>query len=216
MNTLTLRTFVLCALLATSLFAADTESSTAGSSSWSSKSAAAYLDGRLDWWMNWSTAARDHDTFCVSCHTALPYAMARPALRSALGERAPSPTERKLLDNVTKRVRMWKEVEPFYPDALRGVPKTAESRGTESILNAVILANYDQSNRKLSADARLALDNMWSQQVRTGKLGEPGNGCNSTMRRGKATRNTSAPRWPRWLSASRPEIIGRLLRSRTV
>src|ERR1700723_116394 len=125
--------------------------------------AAAYLDARMNWWMTWPTAARDHDTFCVSCHTAAPYAMARPALRSALGEQAPSPIERKFLDNVTKRVRMWKEVEPFYPDAVRGVPKTAESRGTESILNALIEASYN------APDTRLALDNMWAQQLKTGE-----------------------------------------------
>ena len=112
--------------------------------------------------MSWPTAARDHETFCVSCHTVAPYAMARPALRAALAEQAPSPIERKLLDNVTKRVRMWKEVEPFYPDETRGVPKTAESRGTESILNALILASYDAPAGKLSPDARLALDNMWA------------------------------------------------------
>jgi squalene-hopene/tetraprenyl-beta-curcumene cyclase len=124
--------------------------------------AAAYLDARMSWWMAWPTAARDHETFCVSCHTAAPYAMARPALRTALAEQAPTAVERKLLDNVTKRVRMWKEVEPFYPDATRGVPKTAESRGTESILNALILANYS------APDARLALDNMWALQLKTG------------------------------------------------
>ena len=38
---------------------------------------------------------------------------------------------------------MWKQVEPFYPDEKRGVPKTAESRGTESILDALILVGYD-------------------------------------------------------------------------
>jgi squalene-hopene/tetraprenyl-beta-curcumene cyclase len=64
---------------------------------------------------------------------------------------------------------MWKEVEPFYSDELRGAPKTAESRGTESILNAVILANYDLPNGRLSADARLALDNMWSLQLKSGE-----------------------------------------------
>jgi squalene-hopene/tetraprenyl-beta-curcumene cyclase len=57
---------------------------------------------------------------------------------------------------------MWNEVEPFYPDATRGVPKTAESRGTESILNAVILASYQ------SPDAPLAFDNMWAQQLKSG------------------------------------------------
>jgi squalene-hopene/tetraprenyl-beta-curcumene cyclase len=85
-----------------------------------------------------------------------------------LEEREPSAVERKLLDNVTKRVRLWQEVEPFYPDATRGVPKTAESRGTESILNALILAGYDAPAGKLSADTRLAFDNMWAQQLKTG------------------------------------------------
>jgi squalene-hopene/tetraprenyl-beta-curcumene cyclase len=64
---------------------------------------------------------------------------------------------------------MWKEVEPFYPDATRGFPKTAESRGTESIFNALILASYDAPAGKLSPDARLALDNMWAQQLQTGE-----------------------------------------------
>ena len=64
---------------------------------------------------------------------------------------------------------MWKEVEPFYPDEKRGVPKTAESRGTESILNAVILVGYDVPTGKLSPDARLALDNMWGEQLKTGE-----------------------------------------------
>jgi squalene-hopene/tetraprenyl-beta-curcumene cyclase len=119
--------------------------------------------------MSWKSAARDHETFCVSCHTVAPYAMGRPALRAALAEQAPSPTERKLLDNITKRVRMWKEVEPFYPDETRGNPKTAESRGTEAILNAVILTGYDVPAGKLSPDTKLALDNMWAIQVKTGE-----------------------------------------------
>jgi squalene-hopene/tetraprenyl-beta-curcumene cyclase len=149
---------------AAGLFAADEPSP-----AWNSKAAAAYLDGRMDWWMSWKSAARDHETFCVSCHTVAPYAMGRPALRAALAEQAPSPTERKLLDNITKRVRMWKEVEPFYPDETRGNPKTAESRGTEAILNAVILTGYDVPAGKLSPDTKLALDNMWAIQVKTGE-----------------------------------------------
>ena len=50
--------------------------------------------------MAWPNAARDRGTFCVSCHTAVPYALARPALRSVLGERDRTPIEVKLLDNV--------------------------------------------------------------------------------------------------------------------
>jgi hypothetical protein len=64
---------------------------------------------------------------------------------------------------------MWKEVEPFYPDAKRGFPKTSESRGTESVLNALILVGYDAPTGKLSADARLALDKMWAEQLKTGE-----------------------------------------------
>jgi squalene-hopene/tetraprenyl-beta-curcumene cyclase len=151
--------------------AAGQNGSTSGApnTGWSEKAAGAYLDGRMTWWTTWLTAARDHQTFCVSCHTVLPYAMARPALRAGLSEYGAAPLEEKLLENVTKRVRMWNEVEPFYPDAKRGVPKTAESRGTESILNAVILVSYDKSTGKFSADARLALDHMWAEQLRTGE-----------------------------------------------
>lgn len=68
---------------------------------------------------------------------------------------------------------MWNAVELYYPDATRGVPKTAESRGTESILNALILVSHDASRDQptgnLSHDARLALDHMWAQQLGTGE-----------------------------------------------
>src|SRR6266571_2467982 len=137
-------------------------------SSWDQKAAAAYLDRRAGWWMEWPKAARDHETFCVSCHTAVPYALSRPALRKALAEEAPSAIERRLLDNVTKRVRLWKEVAPFYSDADRGVHKTVESRGTESVLNALILSSKDAQNGQLSLDTRMALDNMWAEQQTTG------------------------------------------------
>lgn len=148
---------LLFVLLATALPGAD-----APTTGWNPQSAAAYLDGRLEWWSSWKPAARDHDTFCVSCHTTATYAMGRPALRGALGEHAPSATERKVIDNVIKRVRMWNEVEPYYPDETRGAPKTSESRGTEAILNALVLTRYD------IPESRQALDNMWAQQLTTG------------------------------------------------
>jgi squalene-hopene/tetraprenyl-beta-curcumene cyclase len=159
--------FAMCVVGAcsfTSLFAQEPHSDAA----WSGKAAAAYLDGRMSWWMDWPQSARDHETFCVSCHTVLPYALARPTLRAALTEQA-SPIERRLTDNVAKRVRMWERVEPFYPDKTRGVPKTAESRGTESILNALILVSQDSPGNALSADAKLALENMWGEQLKTGE-----------------------------------------------
>jgi squalene-hopene/tetraprenyl-beta-curcumene cyclase len=147
-----------------------TETSVANT--WDQKAAAAYLDQRAGWWMGWPRAQRDHDTFCVSCHTAVPYAMSRPSLRAALAEQGPSANERKLLDNVAKRVRLWKEVAPFYTDADRGVYKSVESRGTESVLNALILASNDARNSvpsgHLSDATCSAFENMWSEQQTTG------------------------------------------------
>src|SRR5262249_49657852 len=61
------------------------------------------------------------------------------------------------------------EVAPFYSDADRGAYKTAESRGTESVLNALILANNESQNRQLSNDAREALHNMWAEQQTKGR-----------------------------------------------
>lgn len=137
--------------------------------SWDPKAAAAYLDRRQAWWIAWPRAQRDHETFCVSCHTVLPYALSRSALRTALAEQAPSPNERRLLGSVTKRVRLWKEVDPFYKDADRGPYKSVESRGTESVLNALILSSRDAQTGQLSPDARTAFQNMWAEQQLAGK-----------------------------------------------
>ncbi len=158
----------LAACLLAGLFTASSPPETQAANSWSEKAAAAYLDQRASWWMGWPVAARDHETFCVSCHTAVPYALARPALRGALAEDAPSASEQRLLDNVTKRVRLWKDVGPFYSDAKDGVHKTAQSRGTEAVLNALILASYDTKNGRLSDDTRAAFANMWALELTTG------------------------------------------------
>jgi len=141
--------------------------------SWNPKAAAAYLDQRMNWWMGWDRAQRDRGTFCISCHTVLPYALARPALHDSLHEAAPSATEQKVIDNVTKRARLWAEVDPFYNDKTSGVPKTEQSRGTESIFNALILATRDSrapgnADWKLSDDAQAAFRNMWALQLTDG------------------------------------------------
>ena len=133
--------------------------------SWNPKAAAAYLDQRAQWWMAWPGAARDHETFCISCHTALPYALSRSALGAALGDQGPSPEQLRILRNITRRVRLWNEVEPFYSEQV-GRKKALQSRGTESVLNALILANFDAGNGKLSEDARAAFRNMWALQGR--------------------------------------------------
>jgi squalene-hopene/tetraprenyl-beta-curcumene cyclase len=140
------------------------------SSTWSPAKAAAYLDTRSTWWISWPKAATDHGTFCVSCHTATPFSLGRAALRGTLGESAASSNEQKVLDSVIKRVRMWHDIDPFYSDQARGLPKTSESRATESILNSLILVSHDAPTGHLSADARLALDNMWALQIKSADM----------------------------------------------
>jgi hypothetical protein len=137
------------------------------------KAAAAYLDARAQWWATWPYAARDRGTFCISCHTTLPYALVRPALRGALGERQPSAAETRIFDNLLTRARSWRDVEPFYPDQTRGLPKTSESRAIEAVMNAVVLSQRDAPSGRLSDDARTALGVMWALQMKTG----PNNGA---------------------------------------
>ena len=157
-------------VLASTCFACLAKAQSASPDNWSPKAAAAYMDQRASWWIAWPTAARDHETFCISCHTAAPYALGRAALRANLHETSPSPNEQKILDNVVRRVRLWKDVAPFYSDQTSGLPKTSESRGTEAILDALILASNDARTGRLSPDTRLALDNMWALQLKTGDM----------------------------------------------
>jgi len=143
---------------------------TSSSPAWNPAKAAAYLDQRSTWWISWPKSAQDHETFCVSCHTAAPFSLGRAALRGALGESTASPNERKVFESVTKRVRMWHDVAPFYSDQERGLPKSSESRGTESVLNSLILVWRDAPTGHLSEDAKLALENMWALQIKAADM----------------------------------------------
>jgi squalene-hopene/tetraprenyl-beta-curcumene cyclase len=143
---------------------------TSPAGAWSARAAAAYLDYRQAWWESWSHSARDHGTACVSCHTVLPYALARPELGVALHDTAETAPERKLIADVELRVRGWAEMEPYYggPGKPGGDEKARQSRGTESVLNALILAERDARADRASADARTAFANMWALQLSGG------------------------------------------------
>jgi squalene-hopene/tetraprenyl-beta-curcumene cyclase len=153
--------FVMCCMLACSRPVSPT------SRTWNPEDAAKYLDYREVWWGNWITASRDRGTYCISCHTNVPYVFARPALRRVTGEQEQTPVEQKLLNDVRARVRNWKVIEPYYDDA-SGSGKTAQSRGTESVLNALILAHFDGQRGQMSDDTRLAFDEMWKLQKTEG------------------------------------------------
>ena len=162
--------FLLALLLAGSTTAAAIGSSVADTAprqtAWNARAAASYLDARMSWWLTWPNAARDHGTACVSCHTGAPYALARPSLRRILGEPGRPSPEAVMVEHVTTRVRLWNEIEPYYPDQTRGLPKTSESRGTEAVLNALILATRDAEAGVMSDELRLAFGNLWALQMR--------------------------------------------------
>jgi squalene-hopene/tetraprenyl-beta-curcumene cyclase len=135
---------------------------------WNKEAAARYLDSREVWWQSWDRAQKDHGTLCVSCHTQAPFALARPVLHTELDERDQPEAEKALLASVEKRVRMWKDVSPFYSDAVYGTGKEIESRNAESVLNAIILASYDTGSGHLRDITRTAFDNAWALQSKSG------------------------------------------------
>src|SRR5262249_7430797 len=66
---------------------------------WSPQLAAKYLDERQREWFAWPQAQSPNGP-CVSCHTGMPYLVARPALRRLLKETQPTMYETGLLDRL--------------------------------------------------------------------------------------------------------------------
>jgi squalene-hopene/tetraprenyl-beta-curcumene cyclase len=127
---------VAIALLFAGVLFAAAQTPPALTTEWNARAAASYLDSRMEWWLKWPDAIRDRGTTCVSCHTVAPYALARPALRATLGDRETPEVERTMRAHAAKRVELWKELPPLYPDQRYGLPKSSESRGTEAVMSA--------------------------------------------------------------------------------
>jgi squalene-hopene/tetraprenyl-beta-curcumene cyclase len=131
---------------------------------WNPEKAGQSLDGRAKVWFGSNS--------CISCHTGLPYALARPALRTLAGTKQASEQEVQLLARIKKRVANWKDLDSkafgLYYDANDNLKK--QSWGTEAVFNALILAFDDRAEgRSAPGDAtRQALVNLWQTQVRAG------------------------------------------------
>jgi hypothetical protein len=144
------------------------DSPPSGTGHWNRQTAASYLDSREIWWQSWPRAQKDHGTLCISCHTVVPYAMARPILSHELSETGMSPVEKTMFGSVEKRVSMWSNMLPFYSDANNGPGKTAQAHSTEAVLNAVILTSFDARQGSLRPITRRALDEAWALQLASG------------------------------------------------
>ncbi len=134
-------------------------------SDWSPGAAATYLDSREVWWQSWPAAQRSQGTVCVSCHTVLPYALVRPALRGQLHQTGLTSTENRMLNSIETRVTDWQQMKPYYDDSAHAAP----SRATEAVLNAMILAAYDSESNRLRPVTLRAFDEAWALQENTGQ-----------------------------------------------
>jgi squalene-hopene/tetraprenyl-beta-curcumene cyclase len=139
------------------------------------RKAISYLDARQDEWSRFDKAERGEGadkTTCVSCHTGLSYALARPALRPFAATPSPASPEQRMIAAVGLRVEHWAELDSPQYELMYDFEdsKKVQSRGTEAVFNALILARDDASRARPepSAATRKAFQNMWATQVKEG------------------------------------------------
>lgn len=136
---------------------------------WDKAAAARYLDARMDVW--WTKAkvlkSGDRETRCLSCHTAIPYALARPALRKAMNVTAATSHETTILDTVRTRMAHLDDQQPFYDHT---DDKKVESRGVEAVVNAFLLTSHDVDGGATAPDAltQQAIARLWTVQREDG------------------------------------------------
>ncbi len=136
---------------------------------WDKAAAARYLDARMDVW--WTKAkplkSGEAETKCLSCHTAIPYALARPALRKAMGVTAATVHETTIFETVRTRLAHTDAQQPFYDHT---EAKKVESRGVEAVMNAVLLTSRDLDLGAAGPDAltRQAVARLWTVQREDG------------------------------------------------
>jgi squalene-hopene/tetraprenyl-beta-curcumene cyclase len=132
---------------------------------WNREAAAAYLDQRMDEWFAGGEKLRTggSQTTCVSCHTVIPYALARPALRRAMQVAAPTSQEMRLAAETSQRVETYDDHQLLYGFDDN---KSGESRGTEAVLYALVLASADagQARHDPSEGTRKAMRRLWHTQ----------------------------------------------------
>jgi squalene-hopene/tetraprenyl-beta-curcumene cyclase len=124
----------------------------------------------MDLWFANGTKLRtgDSQTACVSCHAGLAYALSRPALRRVMHVDTPSAQEARLIDETRRRVETYGAHQVLYDFNER---RQIESRGTEAVLNAVILTSADEARNlgEPSAPTKRALARLWETQRADGR-----------------------------------------------
>jgi squalene-hopene/tetraprenyl-beta-curcumene cyclase len=139
------------------------------------RQALSYLDARQDAWSAFASAKRGEGasrTTCVSCHTGITYVLARPALGRFATAAGPATPEERIVASVSLRVEHWAELDSRQYRLMYDSDdsKKVESRGTEAVINALVLARDDAARRRTepSAAARQALQHLWATQATEG------------------------------------------------
>jgi squalene-hopene/tetraprenyl-beta-curcumene cyclase len=115
-------------------------------SGWNPALAAKYLDDRQKDWFAWPRA-QSADGPCVSCHTGLPYLIARPALRRLLNDGDATIYERGLRDRLASHA---------------GEKPKGGLQGVETIMAAMFVGDADAR--------RKTFDQLWTLQQTDGAL----------------------------------------------
>jgi len=114
---------------------------------WNPQLAAKYLDERQREWFAWPQAQSPNGP-CVSCHTGMPYLIARPALRRLLKEAQPTMYETGLLDRLRSNA---------------GAKPAGGLQSVETIFAALLLPQGD-------AAQQATFDQLWALQKKDGEL----------------------------------------------
>jgi len=136
---------------------------------WNAHLAEQYLDSRLKEWAAWPTASVS-GVVCVSCHSGLPYLVARPALRQSLGEKSGPTLYENLLVEGTRATVFRTDAKELF-GGLKG-RLIDQVYAAVSVVSAVVIAMEDAPRGRLSPEGEKAFERMWSIQVKEG----PGQG----------------------------------------
>jgi squalene-hopene/tetraprenyl-beta-curcumene cyclase len=137
---------------------------------WDARAAEHYMDSRQKEWAAWPNAVVS-GVVCVSCHSGLPYLVARPALRQSLGEKSGPTLYENLLVEGTRATVFRTDAKELF-GGLKG-PLIDQVYAAVSVVSAVVIAMEDKPHGKLSPEGEKAFERMWSIQVKEG----PGQGA---------------------------------------
>ena len=125
--------------------------------SWNKTGASQYLDRRGEEWFKFGGANRGQGAStisCVSCHSLLPYALARPVLRRLSDhEKTPTQWEAKTLEQISAGVSNWDRLDTpafqlFYDfDDAKKKNRAAPSRFSTPYCSHSMTAFKDARNR---------------------------------------------------------------------